>query len=334
MRALHAAFLIAGLLLLAWLLYDTGLAALWGDIRAFGWGLALFLLLEAIADVFHSLGMQLCFPARLRVTPMPTLWSVRIAGSAINYLTPTATIGGEVAKVALLESHVPRSAAAAAILVDKLSYVVAQLGLAGLGTATLLWWIPIDRAIAVPLFVASVLIGLGCLGFFVFQMTGRIGPLLRRLLGERVATRALDGIGDIDGSLREYYREHPLALVGSIAWHVVGLSMGIVATWLFLWWVLGQASWLIAAAIWMIGTLVDIAAFLVPAGIGAQEGGRMLVFVMLGLSRSSGLAYGVVLRIEQMFFAVLGLLLYATLFAATPRSTTPAPAGTARRTDG
>ncbi len=310
MRALHGIFLITGTVLLGWLLYDTGLAVLWHDIRLFGWGLVVFVGLEGVADVFHALAMRLCFLQSDRDIPLTGLWKVRVAGAAINYLTPTATIGGEVAKVALLERYVPRPAAAAAVLIDKLSYVVAQLGLAGLGTAVLSWWIPLERPLAVALFVAGLSVGLGCLGFFWFQMTGRIGSLIRRALGERAAGAVLGGVGEIDESLRSYYRDHPGALAASIGWHVLGLCCGILATWLFLLWVVGSDSWLFAAAIWMIGTLVDIAAFLIPAGIGAQEGGRMLVFSMLGLAKSAGLAYGVVLRIEQLFFAALGMLLY------------------------
>ncbi|RMF20256.1 MAG: hypothetical protein D6760_11965 [Deltaproteobacteria bacterium] len=317
MKIVHGVLLVSGATLLLWLLYDTGLSTLWEDIRRFGWGLLVFVGLEGVADIFHALAMRLCFREDERRVPLWELWKVRVAGGAINYLTPTATIGGEVAKVALLERHVSRPGAAAAILVDKLSYVTAQLGLAGMGTAVLSWWIPIDRRLALSLFLAGASVGLGCFGFFWFQMTGRIGALIRRGFGDRVADGLLDRVGDVDESLRAYYRSHPWALVVSIAWHVVGLCCGIVATYLFLSFVVGRGSWLFAAAIWMIGTLVDIAAFLVPAGIGAQEGGRMLAFSMLGLAKSAGLAYGVVLRIEQLFFAALGMAIYPLMLAGS-----------------
>ncbi|RMD85895.1 MAG: hypothetical protein D6815_00945 [Candidatus Dadabacteria bacterium] len=315
MKRVHAILFGAGLLLLAYLVARTGPARLWADVERFGWGLALFVALEAVADVFHSFGMRLAFARGRRTVPLAALWGVRNAGTAVNYLTPTASIGGEVAKVALLERWIPRSAAAAGVMVDKLSYVAAQLGLAGLGTAVLAWWIPLDRRLASALFVTGAAVGIGCFGFFWFQLTGRMGWLVRRVLGRRLGEQALKVAGDVDEDLRAYYREHPWALVASILWHVAGLAVGIGATWLFLWWVVGRASWLFAAAIWMIGTLIDIAAFAVPAGVGAQEGGRMLVFALLGLPQSAGLSYGVVLRIEQIFYAGLGMLLFPFLIA-------------------
>jgi hypothetical protein len=52
---------------------------------------------------------------------------LRLAGSAVNWVTPLAGIGGEVVKVLLLESTMPRAQAAAAVVIDKASFLLAQI---------------------------------------------------------------------------------------------------------------------------------------------------------------------------------------------------------------
>jgi len=321
---------LAGVGLLVWLFARVDLGQLWGHVQRFGWGLLPFVVLEGVADVPHAVATRLAFGAAYRTIPIADLWRIRIAGAAVNYVTPTATLGGEVAKVALFERYVPREQAAAAVLVDKLSYVLAQLLFAGGGTALLLWWIPMDRTTALALFLGSGLITVGCLGFLFFQVRGGLDAVVRRVFGSRAADALRRLTGDIDESLQGYYREHPLDLLRSIGWHVVGFCAGVVATWLFLWWVLGHGSWRDAAAVWMIGTLFDMVAFAVPAGVGTQEGGRVLVFHLLGLPVAAGLAFAVALRIEQGFYVALGFLLLLGGRAATPR---PLAAGGLRQKD-
>lgn len=317
-KVFHVTMMAVGAAVLGWLIYDTGVGVLWRDMQTFGWGLAAFVALEGVADVFHAIATMYCFSRSQRVTPFWMLWCIRISGAAINYLTPTASIGGEVTKVGLLERYVTRTEAASAIVIDKLSWTVAQLGTAGIGTAVLLWWIPMDRRVVIALFVTSVLVGAGCAGFLFFQVKGWFGPAIRKVFGERAHGWMTRQLGDVDTLMVRYYREQPWDLAHSIFWHVLGFACGVVQAYLFLWWLGVDASWLHACAIWMVATLIDIAAFAVPAGVGTQEGGRVLVFVMLGHARNLGLSFGLALRIEQILFAVLGLLLYPLLLRRKP----------------
>jgi len=55
--------------------------------------------------------------------------------------------------------------------------------------------------------------------------------------------------------------------------------------------------------------------FAIPMNIGVQEATRVLVFNAVGYGSLMGLAYGMTLRIEQIFWAGLGLLCYATLMS-------------------
>jgi len=68
-----------------------------------------------------------------------------------------------------------------------------------------------------------------------------------------------------------------------------------------------------AAIIWFLGAWFDLMGFMVPAGVGVQEGSRALLFDLMGLKGATGLAFGVVLRVTKGFWAVVGLVCYGLL---------------------
>ena len=47
--------------------------------------------------------------------------------------------------------------------------------------------------------------------------------------------------------------------------------------------------------------------FFVPLRVGAQEAGKALVFAMLGLGPTHGFAAGILVRIREMVWALIGL---------------------------
>jgi hypothetical protein len=66
--------------------------------------------------------------------------------------------------------------------------------------------------------------------------------------------------------------------------------------------------------------LIDGLLFFVPGKVGTQEGGKVLLFAVLGLDPARGLTVGVVRRIRELTYAGLGLAaLGAMAVRPTPR---------------
>jgi len=78
---------------------------------------------------------------------------------------------------------------------------------------------------------------------------------------------------------------------------------------------LTEGSFFVAAGIFFLGTWFDLITFAIPLGIGVQEGGRVLAFKILGFSLAQGLTFGIALRLEQIFWAGVGLFIYPALLA-------------------
>jgi uncharacterized protein (TIRG00374 family) len=82
---------------------------------------------EFVAYLANTTAWRYAFPPPRPRVSFRTLLAARLAGEAINNLTPTATIGGEVVRGRMLLGVVDQSAAWASIAIGKLMQTLAQM---------------------------------------------------------------------------------------------------------------------------------------------------------------------------------------------------------------
>src|SRR5262249_19549604 len=86
--------LAAGLSLLGWLLHHPGFERVWERLRVRGWAAPLVFVPYLVIAMIDARGWRLTLPpeARARI-PVPGLMVTRMAGEAVNSLTPAAALG-------------------------------------------------------------------------------------------------------------------------------------------------------------------------------------------------------------------------------------------------
>lgn len=325
MKRFHFLTLFIGAALLVGLVWSIGFGALVHELTDLGWGIVLFILFDGIAYIFHTVGWRHCLSGSHRRMSFWRIFNIRMAGSSINYLTPTASLGGEVTKSALLFEHSRGAEAATAVIVDKLSFSLAQVILASTGSICVVLFLGVHLPTGgwVALLTGSGLLMAGILGFLLVQKYGKLGAVVRWLVDHKVGGKAMakasDQITQVDNALQQFYREQPWDLPLSILWHSIGLACGIVQTWFFLYLLTGHWHVIVGAGIWFLGTLIDLVAFAIPLDIGLLEATRVVVFSIFGFSSAAGLTFGVALRIDQIFWALAGLGVYFGLVAEGKR---------------
>src|SRR5216110_2086976 len=145
MKKLQVLLLLLGVGFLGFLLWRIGPGELWHELRLLGWGLVPVLLSEGVAEMIHTRGWHYCLSGPLRSLPWRTLFRIRMAGYAINYLTPTAALGGEVTKGVLLAQHHRGPEATSGVLIGKLCFALAHLVFVALGALFVLSRLPLPR---------------------------------------------------------------------------------------------------------------------------------------------------------------------------------------------
>jgi len=324
MKKLNVMFLILGLGFLAYLVSRIGARELWRELCSLGWGMLPFVLCEGVAEMIHTRGWRRCLSGPYRAMSWTHLFKIRMAGYAINYLTPTAALGGEVTRAALLSSSHPGPGAASGVLIEKVCFSLAHVVFVALGSLLVLWQVHLPRALWTLMALSAILVAGGVVTFLLLQKRGKLGGLIRWAAARKTASPTLKkvtaSITGVDESLSAFYREQPVDLWRAVAWHLMGYSIGIGQTWFFFH-LLRQATPLrVAAAIWLLGMWFDLVAFFVPMNAGSLEGSRIVAMAAFGYSAVLGMTYGVALRLAQIFWACFGLVIYAALLKGKSHS--------------
>lgn len=309
-------FLLCGLILLGMMVWQVGITALLPVLQALGWWIGPFLLLEMGLTLCHTAGWAACFWGPRVPLDFWRLWLVRLAGSAINQLTPTATLGGEVVRVLLLETALPRDQALAAVVIGKATVTIAQMFYLALGTLYVMQHLALPTHLQWGIGLMIGLVSLGLLGFVALQRYGLLASFVR--YGERLPLRYLKlpslwvHLHKLDAQLVAYYTVHRWRFVRSLVLHFLGFLLGSVKTYVLLCLLLGGRAPDLAGALKVTVAVdaLDQLFFFVPARLGTLEGVRFTVLSHFGVAEVYGLAFGLIVRLEQLVWGGLGLLAY------------------------
>ena len=317
MKKLNTALLALGLVFLVYLAWTVGPEELWLQVSALGWGVIPLILSEGGQNLAHTLGWQHCIDGGAPRVPLLRLFRMAMAGYAINYLTPSASVGGDVSRAALLASSRSGPQAVSSVLLDKLMTAFAHLLLAALGSVFLLWKVRLPIQLWVAMAVTTGLLSAGMGIFLWMQKEGKMGGFLRWLVDHNIGgspvRQAARQISEVDAALKRFYRERPLDLALAAGWHLVGHSVAIFQAWLFLWLLHQPAAFLTVVAAGLLSLWFDLLTFAIPLNLGTLEGSRIVVFRALGCPTLLGMAFGIALRLAQIFWACFGLVNYGFL---------------------
>ena len=186
MKRLHTLLLVLGAAFLLYLLWKTGIGELCRQVGMLGWGLVPFILCEGVAEFIHVAGWRYCLSGPHRSLSLLQLFRIRLAGYAINYLTPTAAMGGEVTKTALLASIDRGPEAVTGVLIGKVCFAFAHLLFVVIGSAVVLWRIDLPRGLWLGMSISGGLIACGMGTFLLIQKHGKLGALVRWLVSRKL----------------------------------------------------------------------------------------------------------------------------------------------------
>jgi uncharacterized protein (TIRG00374 family) len=330
-KKLQAILLTLGVVFLAVLLARVGVRELWHERALLGWGLIPLMLGEGVAEMIHTFGWRRCLSGPLRSLSWWTLFRIRMAGYAINFLTPTAALGGEVTKGTLLAAHHRGPEAASGVLIGKLCFALAHLIFVVLGAVLILWRVQVPGPLWLAMVISGIFLGACLIIFLLLQKYGKLGGVVRWLAGRKFSGKmfhkAADELTAVDETMKRFYQERPWGLPSAIAWHLVGYSVGIAQTWLFFHLLHQDTSWTVAASIWFLGMWFDLLTFAVPQNLGSLEGTRILILKAFGYTSVMGMTYGFAMRVAMIFWSCVGLAIYAYLASGsrTPEIRIAAP---------
>ncbi|MCW5891411.1 MAG: flippase-like domain-containing protein [bacterium] len=298
-----------GVALFTALLVHEGVGEVLAALAVGGWGLVGVALFHVAPMAADAAGWRALLAAPDR-PGLGTMFFARWVGESVNGLLPAMQIGGNVAKArVLVRRGMPGATAGASVVVDVTLVMVTQIVFTVTGLVLLLLHVG-GRTIAPT---AAVGLGLSVLALAGFVLAQRLGVFAR---GARLLTRVrgpspLAGLVDdavaLDGRVAGLYRERG-RVVAAAAWHLASWAVGVGEVWLALW-LLGHPVDLLSAIILeSLAQAIRGAAFAVPAALGVQEGGLLLLGAALGIAPDTALALSLTKRVRELTLGLPGLV--------------------------
>ena len=248
--------------------------------------------------------------------PQWRLVVIRLASQAASYLTVLGPVVSEPAKLVLLRNPTGMAAAAPATLVETGAYwfTSAALGLVGTGAAALL------IADTGAIWAAAAVFGAAlCL---LVSRRSLLSPLVRAA-GSR-APKWLRAAEESELRIRSFRDRQPEAAGRVLALDAIAQLVTLVEVAAVLWAVGLRCSALHVLAVEAAGRIVKVLGAWIPGRIGADEGGAVVSFALLGLPPAAGLLLVVARRVRDLLFCAVGIM-----WAARSSSDRPATPGVA-----
>lgn len=272
-------------------------------------GLLIFVAYHFLPLVLHTLGWGVLFDPGKRPNPGRFVWA-RTIGEAMNNLVPAGQVGGDVVRAHLVAGPpAGTTRAIASVVVDVTRGLLAQVAVGIVGLLLLVERVEIDGH-AYVLLSAALLLSLLVGALAISQRFGLFGAATRIAAGlasrfdlDRHRTWA----SELDREIAELYRGWSRRVL-CYAFRLGGRLSNTGEAWLGLWLLGQQAGPLDALILYSVSSLVRSAAFMIPGGLGVQEGSMALVGGMLGIPPESALALGLMIRARELLFGLPALI--------------------------
>jgi hypothetical protein len=325
-RVFEAAMFPLGALALGVLVWQTGKDEILRLTATVQWWFALIVLQELVAHSANTAGLLACLPLDRKGLGFGYTFAARLAGEGVNATMPTATVGGELLKIALLSRRAPAERVTAGVSAAYTGQTFAQMLFTALALPFALPWIPwaLPYRLMLAFFVFSGLIVTYAIAVVSRGSAfGSVHSVLRKLKIGKEGSSAHETTGRIDDAAKQATVANPHAFSVSVILFLFAWFWGTIEVAVILHACRIDVDLSTCAAIESLSAFIDAAFFFVPGQMGTREGGLAGITHTLGLGTPAGLTIGLVRRGRVFIWAALGLVCLAWFRRNAPKGVTP-----------
>ena len=298
--------LIVGVGLLIATIFHTDLPSIGQLTRQIGAVLPLLLLPSAAWHVLRTTAWRECFPSDARPS-FGRMFRVRLAAEAFSWVTIRG-VAGEPLKVALLDSEIRPAAAAAAVVLERIAYIVTTAGILALSAGIALATLPLTstwRRIFIVVGISGAALIAGTLWLL---LRGSVRPDVQPAsrTARSAAARFMITLGK---QVRHAAREDPRRLMNLLALESAAYVMMAVEVWSVFHFVAIPVTLNAAFAVETLTRIASMASAFIPANLGALEASNVAAASAVHAAGGAA-ALALVRRIRGLFWCAGGFLVY------------------------
>lgn len=316
MGSIKLLLLLIAVVSLGWMFQVVGWSEILRHLQLVGWYWPLILLPYFLVNLFDAASWYCCFERFPPGVTVRYLFFNRLAGEAVNVLTPMASLGGEPVKAMMLQKRgLALTDATASLVISKGILVLSMALYIILGMALAPFLFPLSAARLWVFGAAGLVLVLSAVGFVLLQKYGmcRLGLLVLtkcRFLPRRLQEKEA-ALCRLDAQMATFYRRHLWRFWLSLGFSLLGWLVHGVEVYL-IFELLGQPINLVTAlCLDALATLIGSMAFFIPGNLGVQDGVNILLAIGLQLGAPMGATFSLIRRLREGFWLAVGLVVLA-----------------------
>jgi uncharacterized membrane protein YbhN (UPF0104 family) len=318
---------LVGVVLFVYLIRRTGLKALEANVARFGPWFLLTCSLGASFFFFQAAAWWVIQKSFFQPMPLARLFRIKVVSSAFNIVLPSASLGGDAMRAFMIKEHVPLKEGIPSVLFDKTIEFVGSLIFLVVGLILGLLSLHLPKALIISVVISLSVTALITILFILAQKAGVTKTLMK--LGRFVpgaegwAAKNAHHLRALDETLSLLYsRSNTKALI-PIGLNILSRLAGVVEVMIIMAVLRAPLSFMQALLISTVVTVGNTVFFVLPGQWGVMEGVYIVVLRSMGFPAAIGLSLSIIRRIRTIFFAGLGL----ALFALEKKNSTSGPGG-------
>ncbi len=308
-------FFVFGLAAFVYLVAHFGVDRIAENIERAGWSLLVIVLIWFVIYLLNAAAWMLLLGEHRNGLPFARIFMLTVSGFVINYVTPVLALGGEPYKVHALTPALGTKKAISAVVLYRMIHLLGHMLILLTGVVAALIVLPLSF----PVQTALALSGLVVSGIIVATFLGHrygvfriLQPILEKIPFLRKAGGKLEAYGahlqEMDETLTApYHSARPRLLLAILLEFVSRVCMGF-EVYFILHGIGIEVGMTAALFLYVLYSIVINILFFIPLNLGAREGGLALGLGSLALPPLLGVYLGVVMRIREFFWIVLGLV--------------------------
>lgn len=314
------AFFVFGIVVLIIMITQLDFKQVWDGLQHAGYWFFAVVALWGLLYIINTSTWYIIIRSGAKEKPNINFWwlyKITVSGFALNYATPGGLMGGEPYRVMSLSPKIGTERASSSVILYSMTHIFSHF---------LFWMLSIflflltEKANVVTGTVLALCGAFCILGIWFFikgyqkGMAVRIMNLIKRIPGIKKRSRNFiekhkEQLDTIDSQIAALHRQNKKSFVSAVLLELACRFLSAFEILFILRVLTPDVSFAPCVLILAFTSLFANLLFFIPLQLGGREGGFLMSTASLAMSASSGIFVALIVRIRELIWTAIGLLL-------------------------